>query len=44
MLAIITTLLIIPFRAMNSDVQWAFASLTYVFHSLRIFEYAIILR
>ncbi len=44
MLAISMTLLIIPFRFTNLNVQWIFAALAYIFHGLRIFEYAIILR
>ena len=42
--AITTTILIIPLRFANLDVQWIFASLTYMFHGLRVFKYAIILR
>ena len=44
MLSIAASLLGIPFRIANLDVQWVFASLGYIFHGLRIFEYAIILR
>lgn len=41
-LAILFTLLIIPPRTDNSDWQWVFAALAYIFQGLRIFKYAII--
>ena len=40
-LAILITLLIIPFRVANLEVQWVFVSLAYILHNLRIFEYAV---
>lgn len=40
-LAILCFLLIIPFRIADSDVQWVFAALTFMFHGLKIFKYAI---
>ena len=40
-LAVLTTLLIIPFRIANLEVQWVFVSLAYILHYLRIFEYAV---
>ena len=41
-LAILTTLLVIPFRITNLDIQWVFVALAYIFHCLRIFKYAVI--
>ena len=41
-LAILMTLLVIPFRIANLDVQWVFVALAYILHSLTIFKYAII--
>ena len=40
--AILTTLLIIPFRIAYLEEQWVFVSLAYILHYLRIFEYAVI--
>ena len=42
-LAVVLTLLIIPLRIANLREQWMFVSLAYVAHTLRIFEYAVIL-
>ena len=43
-LAILCILLIIPFRIADSDVQWVFAALTFMFHGLRTFKYAIMFK
>ena len=43
-LAILCILLIIPFRIADSDVQWVFAALTFMFHGLRNFKYAIMFK
>ena len=43
-LAIIFVLLIIPFRIADSDNQWLFAALAFMFHGLRIFKYAIMFK
>ena len=37
-------LLIIPFRVVDSDNQWVFAALAFMFHGLRIFKYAILFK
>ena len=42
--AVIFTFLIIPFRAIGSDVQWIFAALSYLFNGLRAFKYAAVFR
>ena len=42
-LSVAATLLIIPFRIANLEVQWVFVAVAYVLHSLRLFEYAIIM-
>lgn len=42
--SIIFTLLIIPFRIARLDVQWIFASLSYLFHCLRAFIYTPVFR
>ena len=41
-IAIFLTLLIIPFRIADLDVQWVFVALAYILHTLRIFKYAVI--
>ena len=41
-LSVVATLLIIPFRIANLEVQWVFVAVAYVLHSLRLFKYAII--
>ena len=41
-IAILLTLLIIPFRIADLYVQWVFVALAYILHSLRIFKYAVI--
>ena len=43
-LAILCILLIIPFRVFDSDNQWVFAALAFMFHGLRIFKYAIMFK
>ena len=43
-LAILCVLLIIPFRILDSDNQWIFAALAFMFHGLRIFKYAIMFK
>ena len=42
MLAIISTVLIIPFRIADSDWQWRFAALAFIFHGLRLFKFAVL--
>ena len=42
-LAILLTLLIIPFRIADHDEQWVFVALAYILHCLRVFKYAIII-
>ena len=42
--AILTTLLIIPFRIADNDWQWVFAAIAYIFHGLRIFKYAVMFK
>ena len=41
-LAILLTLLVIPFRIVDRDEQWVFVALAYILHCLRVFKYAII--
>ena len=41
-LAILLTLLVIPFRIVDYDEQWVFVALAYILHCLRVFKYAII--
>ena len=43
-LAILLTLLVIPFRIANLDEQWMFVALAYIIHCLRIFKFASIYR
>jgi hypothetical protein len=43
-LAILFVLLIIPFRIADSQNQWIFAALAFMFHGLRIFKYAIMFK
>ena len=42
--SVLAILLIIPFRIAGLEVQWFFASLAYLFTSLRAFEYAAVFR
>ena len=42
-LAILLTLLVIPFRIADLDVQWVFVALAYILHCLRVFKYSIII-
>ena len=42
-LAILLTLLVIPFRIVDYDEQWVFVALAYILHCLRVFKYAIII-
>ena len=42
-LAILLTLLVIPFRIADLDEQWVFVALAYILHCLRLFKYAIII-
>lgn len=41
MFATLATLLIIPGRISDGDWQWVFATLAYILHGLRVFEYAV---
>ena len=41
--AVLVTVLIVPFRFANLEFQWVFAAIAYILHSLRIFEYAVIM-
>ena len=43
-LAILLTLLVIPFRIADLDEQWVFVALAYILHCLRVFKYAIIIK
>ena len=40
-LAILLTLLVIPFRIADLDEQWVFVALAYILHCLRTFKYAV---
>jgi len=42
--AILFVLMIIPFRIVNSPIQWCFASLGYLCQNLRGFEFAAVLK
>ena len=42
-LSVLFTVLIVPFRFANIEFQWVFAAIAYILHSLRIFEYAVLM-
>ena len=42
-LAILLTILVIPFRIVDLDEQWVFVALAYILHCLRVFKYAIMI-
>ena len=42
--ALLFFFLIIPFRIADSNTQWTFAALTFMFQGLRIFKYAVMFK
>ena len=43
-ISVVLVFLIIPFRIINHDVQWFFASLAFLVYCLKSFEYAVVNR
>ena len=41
-LAVVCTVLIIPCRVVDTNWQWRVAALAFIFHGLRMFEYAVL--